>query len=224
MKSYLKSFSLFLICFLLLFSLQNVYAICPVQLIVKKEYHFESPGTSTTVTIPEIKGIEDSKVTKEVNQLIQDSVDDYLQQVKEYDLSYNQMNDSQVKKWFVDINYQTYYADCNFISFSINSTQINASSYLQKTFLNIDLKTGKLLTVEDFIGKDYQKIIKDEVQRQAKDDEKNQQFIYFNDAIENLEITKQQPFYINKDKQVVVVFNEFDIAPGYMGMPEFIIP
>ena len=75
MKSYLKSFSLFLICFLLLFSLQNVYAICPVQLIVKKEYHFESLGTSTTVTIPEIKGIEDSKVTKEVNQLIQDSVD-----------------------------------------------------------------------------------------------------------------------------------------------------
>ena len=72
--------------------------------------------------------------------------------------------------------------------------------------------------------KDYQKIIKDEVQRQANDDEKNQQFIYFNDAIENLEITKQQPFYINKDKQVVVVFNEFDIAPGYMGMPEFIIP
>lgn len=123
MKSYLKSFSLFLICFLLLFSLQNVYAICPVQLIVKKEYHFESSGTSTTVTIPEIKGIEDSTVTKEVNQLIQDSVDDYLQQVKEYDQSYNQINDSQVKKWLIDINYQTYYADCNFISFSKKSTR-----------------------------------------------------------------------------------------------------
>ena len=52
--------------------------------------------------------------------------------------------------------------------FPINSTQINASSYLQKTFLNIDLKTGKLLTVEDFIGKDYQKIIKDESKDKLK--------------------------------------------------------
>ncbi|MFR7590778.1 MAG: DUF3298 domain-containing protein [Longibaculum sp.] len=220
MKFYLKSISLFLICSLLLFSLQNVYATCPVQLIVEKDYHLESSGTSTHVTIPKINGVKDAQVTKKVNQMIQETVEHYLQQAKQYD---HQANHSQDKKWLIDINYQTYDVDCHFISFSINSTQINASSYLQKTFFNIDLKNGQILTVEDFIGKDYQKIIKDEIQKQVKEDQKNQQFIYFDDAIENLKITKQQPFYINKEKQVVVVFNEFEIAPGYMGMPEFII-
>ena len=47
--------------------------------------------------------------------------------------------------------------------------------------------------------------------------------MYFDEAFNNLKITNEQPFYINKDNQVVVVFNQFEIAPGYMSLPEFII-
>lgn len=164
--------SLLIICFLILFQFQPVHASETIQLIVKKEYHFESSGTSTTVTIPEIKGIKDVQVTKKINQVIQNAVDHYLQPLNEYDQSYTQIKDSSAKKWIIDINYQTYLADQSLISFSINTTQINASSYLQKTFLNFDLKAGNLLTVEDFLGKNYQHIIKDEIQRQVKEDEK----------------------------------------------------
>ena len=64
----------------------------------------------------------------------------------------------------------------------------------------------------------------EEEKKQIKENKKNLERSYFDDVIQNLNIQKEQPFYINQQNQVVVVFNEFDIAPGYMGMPEFIIP
>ncbi|WP_282767842.1 RsiV family protein, partial [Coprobacillus cateniformis] len=138
--------------------------------------------------------------------------------------TYTNINDPLIKKWIVDINYQVYFIDSSLASFSINATQIKASSYLQKTFFNIDLKTARQLTVEDFLGKKYSQIIQTEIQKQIKENKKNLEYSYFDDVIQNLNIQKEQPFYINQQNQVVVVFNEFDIAPGYMGMPEFIIP
>lgn len=38
------------------------------------------------------------------------------------------------------------------------------------------------------------------------------------------EITPDRNFYFNEAGDLVIVFNEYDAAPGYMGNPEFIIP
>ena len=37
-------------------------------------------------------------------------------------------------------------------------------------------------------------------------------------------ISSEQNFYINSQNQLVIVFDEYEVAPGSMGMPEFIIP
>ncbi|MNG35609.1 Anti-sigma-V factor RsiV [compost metagenome] len=37
-------------------------------------------------------------------------------------------------------------------------------------------------------------------------------------------IKKDQSFYINKDGKLVIVFQKYEVTPGYMGTPEFIIP
>ncbi|MNO57207.1 Anti-sigma-V factor RsiV [compost metagenome] len=37
-------------------------------------------------------------------------------------------------------------------------------------------------------------------------------------------ISKDQSFYINNDGKLVIVFNEYDVAPGFMGSVEFVIP
>ena len=31
-------------------------------------------------------------------------------------------------------------------------------------------------------------------------------------------------FYINDENQLVIVFDEYEVAPGSMGTPEFVIP
>ena len=217
-------------CLIIVFALiiMNLSTIYATELTPKiellKQYHLESVETSSSVTIPHIIGLDNPQIEEEINQLITQSIQQYLNQFKESNNTYTNINDPLIKKWIVDINYQVYFIDSSLASFSINATQIKASSYLQKTFFNIDLKTARQLTVEDFLGKKYSQIIQTEIQKQIKENKKNLEYSYFDDVIQNLNIQKEQPFYINQQNQVVVVFNEFDIAPGYMGMPEFIIP
>ena len=38
------------------------------------------------------------------------------------------------------------------------------------------------------------------------------------------EISETQNFYFNEAGELVIAFDEYEIAPGYMGCPEFVIP
>ncbi len=37
-------------------------------------------------------------------------------------------------------------------------------------------------------------------------------------------VTPTRSFYLNKEHQLVLTFSQYEIAPGYMGTPEFVIP
>lgn len=189
------------------------------KLQLLKEKHYETEGTIVTVKIPHVVNVKDDKVKKVINKLITQAIDDFTNEFKEFDKEPNTEN-----KLIADITFQNYYSDDKIISFSINATQIMADSYLQKKFYTVDLKTGEVYNIEHFLGSDYQNIVKKSVQQQiAENKEKYPNLMYFDEAVNNLKITNEQPFYINKDNQVVVVFNQFEIAPGYMSLPEFII-
>ena len=189
------------------------------KLQLLKEKHYETEGTIVTVKIPHVVNVKDDKVKKVINKLITQAIDDFTNEFKEFDKEPNTEH-----KLIADITFQNYYSDDKIISFSINATQIMADSYLQKKFYTVDLKTGEVYNIEHFLGSDYQNIVKKSVQQQiAENKEKYPNLMYFDEAANNLKITNEQPFYINKDNQVVVVFNQFEIAPGYMSLPEFII-
>lgn len=189
------------------------------KLQLLKEKHYETEGTIVTVKIPHVVNVKDDKVKKVINKLITQAIDDFTNEFKEFDKEPNTEH-----KLIADITFQNYYSDDKIISFSINATQIMADSYLQKKFYTVDLKTGEVYNIEHFLGSDYQNIVKKSVQQQiAENKEKYPNLMYFDKAVNNLKITNEQPFYINKDNQVVVVFNQFEIAPGYMSLPEFII-
>ena len=189
------------------------------KLQLLKEKHYETEGTIVTVKIPHVVNVKDDKVKKVINKLITQAIDDFTNEFKEFDKEPNTEH-----KLIADITFQNYYSDDKIISFSIDATQIMADSYLQKKFYTVDLKTGEVYNIEHFLGSDYQNIVKKSVQQQiAENKEKYPNLMYFDEAVNNLKITNEQPFYINKDNQVVVVFNQFEIAPGYMSLSEFII-
>ncbi len=189
------------------------------KLQLLKEKHYETEGTIVTVKIPHVVNVKDDKVKKVINKLITQAIDDFTNEFKEFHKEQNTEHNL-----IADITFQNYYSDAKIISFSINATQIMADSYLQKKFYTVDLKTGEVYNIEHFLGSDYQNIVKKSVQQQiAENKEKYPNLMYFDEAVNNLKITNEQPFYINKDNQVVVVFNQFEIAPGYMSLPEFII-
>ncbi|MEG0229109.1 MAG: RsiV family protein [Oscillospiraceae bacterium] len=107
---------------------------------------------------------------------------------------------------------------------------LGGSTEVNRIF-TLDKKSGKVLTLENLFieGSDYIKIISNDILKQMKiqvDAELADYFIpggfWPNDECFK-EIDTTQNFYINSDGKLVIVFDEYVVAPGSMGSPEFII-
>ncbi|MDO5409393.1 MAG: RsiV family protein [Lachnospiraceae bacterium] len=110
--------------------------------------------------------------------------------------------------------------------------QMAGSSSETVYYYHIDKRTGEVAQLSDLFRKDsdYQdsisREIKRQMRRQMKEDEKCVYWLEESDIPEwNFKtITSKQKFYFNKKGNLVICFDEYEVAPGYMGCPEFEIP
>ena len=99
-------------------------------------------------------------------------------------------------------------------------------------FYTIDLRTGERVALKDLFaeGADYitpiSENIKSQMREQMAADENIMYWVDYEDVEEwNFrQITDETSFYINQDGNVVIAFNEGDVAPMYMECVEFVIP
>ena len=78
-------------------------------------------------------------------------------------------------------------------------------------------------------GSDYVTVISDNIKEQMrqkmKEDENNLYFLDDDMPEDDFKsIAADQNFYINSADQLVIAFQEGDVAPMYMGTQEFVIP
>ena len=92
-------------------------------------------------------------------------------------------------------------------------------------------KQNKILITLPSLFKDeaYIDIISENIKAQMKEQMKDESNVYWLEdemmGDENFsKIDKNQSFYITKDNQLVIAFDKYEVTPGYMGNPEFIIP
>ncbi|MEG0365740.1 MAG: RsiV family protein [Coprobacillus sp.] len=191
----------------------------PYYKVVRKE-RIDLYGAPVSIEVKHIENVKNKDIQKQINTLI----DGYVKTtIDKQSLELEKTKPNQYTE--LGINVSDYYTSKDLTSFSLDFLQIMASSYEAKQYHTINLNDGKEITIDNWIGKDYEKIIKAEILKQVK--QQNQQNgveVYFMDKVNNLKITKDQSYYINKDGQVVVTFPKYEIAPGYVGLPEFIMP
>ena len=72
-------------------------------------------------------------------------------------------------------------------------------------------------------GVDYSAVLTAEVLRQMEEQmAQSEEVSYFPEEL--TAVGPDQNFYFNEDGNIVLVFDEYTVAPGSMGMPEFPIP
>lgn len=98
-------------------------------------------------------------------------------------------------------------------------------------YYTIDLTTGERMVLANLFADeaDYITPISEEIKRQMREQMEEDENIYYwlDDEIEEWnfkEITEETQFYINENNNVVISFNEGDVAPMYMGVVTFEIP
>ncbi len=95
----------------------------------------------------------------------------------------------------------------------------------------LDKSSGNILKLKELFPEDidYVSIISEEILRQMTEQAEKGEARYFipgygwseNECFQKID--GDQNFYINDQDQLVIVFDEYEVAPGSMGMPEFVI-
>lgn len=179
--------------------------------------HFEKDDGKLQISAdtPEIQS-DSSKAAKIVNRDSSEYIEDLLAQFEEdyeggfqsLDISYNVITDSE--KYF---------------SLDIYAVDTGASAYEFHSFYTIDKEKDHVVALSDLFneGADYVTPISNEIINQMKADTKTDYFIG-EEEDGFIEIDPHQSFYINNDGNIVICFEEYQVGPGSIGAPQFIIP
>lgn len=113
----------------------------------------------------------------------------------------------------------------------INAVFTQASSNQINQYYTIDKGTGEIITLKDLFqdGADYITPISGAIIKQMeKDGKKEEVFPYYlakNGDMDGFEtISPTQSFYLTEENNLVISFNAYEVAPGYMGAVTFTIP
>lgn len=110
----------------------------------------------------------------------------------------------------------------NIISFVVYKSETLASAYQTSKYYNIDLETGKEVTLRDLIGSDYVEVVAKQVEEQlANLDEQTASMLFEDIDLKSL-INENRNFYMTEDgERIKVVFEKYEIAAGAAGQLEF---
>lgn len=204
------------------------------EVFTVREYKEESEAELIDAKIPAIRNTGNTDLENRINYEISSKINEVLEEAKQRAEEYKNavlatggtMEDFIPTQ--INIDYEITYQDEKLISFVITKSESFASAYQEQYFYNIDIENGKELNLKDVLGANYKEIVDAEVnkqiaERKAQDEENNLYFTEDEGGFSGIE-NEYQDFYINKNKKVTVVFQKYEIAPGYMGIQRFVIP
>lgn len=122
------------------------------------------------------------------------------------------------------LDYEVIMNNASWFSLKLNVNEIAGSSDSYAKIYHIDRINGRYVQLKDLLNEDEMKKIEAYIlktmQSQMEQDKKIE-YVIENDL---KLITGESNFYFNENMDLVIVYNKYEIAPGYMGCPEFIIP
>ena len=199
------------------------------KLLTIESYTKKTISSYVTVKVPAITQTTNTKLEQQINQEIKEKINLTVEkseaearQYYENTVAYNKDNATDFYPFIIDVDYKLNYSDNETLSFVISKTVTYASSNTENIYYNLNLKTGKPITLHQLLGESYKEIINPLIKEQITQREQadaNQ--LFFKNELEFQTIRSDQPFYINENQQLVIVFEEYEIAPGYMGIIEF---
>lgn len=181
----------------------------------------------TTVTAEQVNAQIKSAVDEYVAEQ-QKAVDEYKQAFLATGGTIDEWNARQID---IKADYEIKYQNNQYLSLYLYMS-MSAFAYTQENkYYNYNFATGKELTLKDVLGDDYiniaNKSIISQIEEQIASDPNKIYFGYNSgvpmDDAKFKTITDDTKFYLNADGKPVVCFAKYEIAPGYMGVCEFVI-
>lgn len=198
------------------------------KIFTVKEVKEEDSTKLINAKIPALENTGNTDLERRINYEIMLKINEILEEAEKRAAEYKNAvietggTEENYHPMKIQIDYKVGYSSNDVVSFTILKSETLASAYTEMYFYNIDIKTGKNLNLRDLLGNDYKKIVDETIYKEIAERSKNPDNIYFTEenGFEGIE-NEYQNFYINSNGNVVIVFEKYEIAPGYMGIQEF---
>lgn len=199
-----------------------------VQVVTIQNYFYKDENNILEVNIPGVKQEGEEHLNSAINyinanvaELTNAVLDEFYAEIEQYQGGAHHA---------VDINYDVITNSDNWFTLRLAIFKAAASGNMQYVFYNLDKETGEMVKLSDlFVSDDYLDAIADNIKEQMLDEMKNNSDkIYWlneEDYQTNFnEIHSEQNYFFTENNQLVIVFDEYEVGPGSMGCPEFVIP
>jgi hypothetical protein len=201
-----------------------------VKVLTFREYAVNEGTFNADIKVPAIQGTENKTLENSLNEK-------YLEEGKSLYEGFN-ADMEELKKnggghLGIDSGYEVKTDTDRILSIGRYTVNTVASSSTTMKYDTIDKKNEILITLPSLFKDDsYVDIISENIKKQMVEQNKADSDQYY--WVEGIEqdssmelfdkIAKDQNFYINPEGKLVISFDKYEVAPGYMGVVEFVIP
>lgn len=207
-----------------------------IKVITLDRYQVEEEHYSADIKTPKLESDEDTPGIDAVNEAVQKDRDALIAEYKEIFEAYANdeslaEDDGLTNHYSVDADYEVVTDNDDYFVLHFSVAKVAASAQQIDRYYTIDRKTGEMVELKDLFqeGSDYVTVISDIIKEQMKQQMAEDENVYYwlEDEIDEWnfkQIKEDQNFYINDKGNLVISFDEYEVAPGYMGAVSFEIP
>ena len=191
------------------------------QILTFRSYETEKDDIAVSVEIPTIEMItEDTGITVEkINQEILEQCNQYAKEAvmraEEYRTAFLETGGT-LEEWKkhnikITVNYEIKQQNNEYLSFVVRGTENWTNAYNKSKYYNLDLSTGKFVTLKDMLDGDYIELVNKNIREQIAERQSAGEIFFTAEEGGFTGISEDVKFYINKNNHPVIVFEKYEI-------------
>ncbi len=201
------------------------------RILTFRSYETEKDDIAVSVEIPTIEmitedtGIKVDGINQEILARCNQYADEALLRAEEYRTAYLETGGTP-EEWAehnikITVGYEIKQQNNDYLSFVVRGTENWTNANSESKYYNLDLRTGKIVTLKDMLGGDYAELANESIREEIAERQKAGEVFFTAEEGGFAGISEDAKFYINENNRPVIVFGKYEIAPGSSGEIEF---
>ena len=194
-----------------------------VKVVTIRNYFYSDDNHEMNVNVPKIAD-ESSGAAEDINKDIDEMIEILVGQFYE---EVEGIGDQGHGAVYTDYSVLTNTEKWFTLRIQVHEDAGSSNTYYK--YYHIDRNSGKLIQLGDLAADDrFYSIIENEIKRQMREqmaEDINKKY-WVDDAElgqDFVKLAENHNFYWDENEDLVIVFDKYEVAPGYMGTPEFTV-
>lgn len=202
------------------------------KVLTFRSYEKDEEDLKLSVEIPgvemisqDMSGVSDA-VNQEIYRLCEQYADEAVERAQEYKKAFMDTGGTK-EEWAahnieIRVWYETKALTADYLSLAVMGSENWNSAHNETKYYNIDLHSGRLVSLKDLLGDDYIQTVNESIKTQMKTRSQETGIQFWTPEEGGFTgISEDTCFYINKSGNPVIMFEKYELAPGSEGAIEF---